>query len=129
MIRFTRAALPLSIFLSTAAMAQSVTVTDTLHDTAGNFLAYTEFELSGEPLAESLGLDLDILDPDQLNQPSDFDYAAGIASYEYSEEATILVDLLLLLLLLFIFFFLFCKLARKHTRTERERGSNLFFSS
>ena len=54
---------------------------------AGSFLAYTEFELSGEPLAESLGLDLDVLDPDQVNQPTKFDYSAGIESYEYSEEA------------------------------------------
>ena len=55
--------------------------------TAGSMLAYTEFELSGEPLAESLGLDLDTLDPNAINQPTQFDYTAGIESYEYSEEA------------------------------------------
>jgi hypothetical protein len=49
--------------------------------------AYTEFELSGEPMAESLGLDLDTLDPNAINQPTKFDYTAGIESYEYSEEA------------------------------------------
>ncbi|MGE4418296.1 MAG: hypothetical protein AB7D38_00535 [Sulfurimonas sp.] len=55
--------------------------------TAGAMLAYTEFELSGEPLAESLGLDLDTLDPNAINKPTEFDYTAGIESYEYSEEA------------------------------------------
>ena len=64
-----------------------VEVVDKLFRPAGSMLAYTEFELSGEPLAESLGLDLDILDPDQLNHPTAFDYSAGIESYEYSEEA------------------------------------------
>lgn len=55
-------------------------------DTAANMLAYTELELSGEPLAESLGLDLDVLDPNEQNQPTEFDYIAGIESYEFSEE-------------------------------------------
>ena len=64
-----------------------VEVLDKRFQPAGSMLAYTEFELSGEPLAESLGLDLDVLDPDQLNQPTSFDYTAGIESYEYSEEA------------------------------------------
>ncbi len=64
-----------------------VDVLDKRFQPAGAMLAYTEFELSGEPLAESLGLDLDVLDPAQLNQPTRFDYAAGIESYEYSEEA------------------------------------------
>ncbi|MBO8163998.1 MAG: hypothetical protein H0Z34_09820 [Brevibacillus sp.] len=56
-------------------------------DTAGNMFAYAEFELSGEPLAEALGLDLDVLDIGKLDSPTPFDYAAGIESYEYSEEA------------------------------------------
>jgi hypothetical protein len=56
-------------------------------DTAANMFAYAEFELSGEPLAESLGLDLDLLDPGKQDSPTPFDYAAGIESYEYSEEA------------------------------------------
>ena len=38
-------------------------------------------------MAESLGLDLDTLDPNAINQPTKFDYTAGIESYEYSEEA------------------------------------------
>ncbi|MFC3153125.1 hypothetical protein ACFOEK_18945 [Litoribrevibacter euphylliae] len=77
-----------SLSLPIALQAQpQVEVLDETLDPAANFLAYTEFELSGEPLVEALGLDLDVLDPDARNQPTVFDYAAGIESYEYSEEA------------------------------------------
>ncbi|MCB8838180.1 hypothetical protein [Aurantimonas sp. VKM B-3413] len=69
-----------------------VTVTDKSFDVGAGMFAYTEYELSGEPLAESLGLDLDILDPDQANQPTPFDFAAGIDTYEYSEEAMYAVN-------------------------------------
>ncbi|WP_335870992.1 hypothetical protein [Bacillus sp. 2205SS5-2] len=65
----------------------SVPVKNYNFDTAGNMFAYAEFELSGEPLAESLGLNLDILDVNAINQPTVFDYTAGVESYEYSEEA------------------------------------------
>ncbi len=78
------------VFASIAGTGQadvSVNVTDELFYPAGSMLAYTEFELSGEPLAEALGLDLDVLDPNALAQPTEFDYTAGIESYEYSEEA------------------------------------------
>ncbi|SFA71225.1 MULTISPECIES: hypothetical protein [unclassified Bacillus (in: firmicutes)] len=64
----------------------SVPVTDYTFDTAGNMFAYAEFELSGEPLVEGLGLDLDVLDPKKVNKPEKFDYTAGIEAYEYSEE-------------------------------------------
>ncbi|MFC4809137.1 hypothetical protein [Paenibacillus sp. GCM10023250] len=64
-----------------------VRVTDYNFDTAGNMFAYAEFELSGEPLAESLGVDLDVLDAGKIDEPTAFDYKAGIESYEYSEEA------------------------------------------
>lgn len=76
-----------AIASATAHAAPKLDILDTTHRPAGNFLAYTEFELSGEPLAEALGLDLDVLDPNRLNEPSRFDYSAGIESYEYSEEA------------------------------------------
>ena len=62
-------------------------VLDKRFNTAGAMLAYTEFELSGEPMVEGLGLDLDTLDANAINQPTKFDYTAGIESYEYSEEA------------------------------------------
>lgn len=64
-----------------------VPVTDYTFRTAGNMFAYSEFELSGEPLAEGLGLDLDLLDVRKINEPTEFDYIAGVESYEYSEEA------------------------------------------
>ncbi|MCA1055600.1 hypothetical protein LCM10_11450 [Rossellomorea aquimaris] len=69
------------------ASSSKVNVSDYTFDTAGNMFAYAEFELSGEPLAESLGLDLDLLDVNKLDQPTPFDYTAGVESYEYSEEA------------------------------------------
>ncbi|MBV1922341.1 MAG: hypothetical protein KUG73_16815 [Pseudomonadales bacterium] len=80
----------LTIGIATAGLASAetaVNVIDASHNPASNFLAYTEFELSGEPLAEALGLDLDILDVDALNKPTEFDYTAGVEAYEYSEEA------------------------------------------
>ncbi|WP_255298548.1 hypothetical protein [Brevibacillus dissolubilis] len=67
--------------------AYNVTKTNHTFDTAGNMFAYAEFELSGEPLAETLGLDLDLLDVGKLDSPTPFDYTAGVESYEYSEEA------------------------------------------
>ncbi|SHF16376.1 hypothetical protein SAMN05444392_1098 [Seinonella peptonophila] len=65
----------------------NVPVTSYRFDTAGNMFAYSEFELSGEPMVESLGLNLDLLKPEAVDKPSRFDYTAGIESYEYSEEA------------------------------------------
>lgn len=70
----------------------AVKVLDRSFDVGAGMFAYTEFELSGEPLAETLGLDLDVLDPDQADQPTPFDFAAGIDSYEYSEEAMYAVN-------------------------------------
>lgn len=82
--------------LSSAAWAGpkdvKVEVLDKTFDTAGGMLAYTEFELSGEPLAEALGLDLDVLEANKIDQPTAFDYTAGIESYEYSEEAMYAVN-------------------------------------
>ncbi|OUS30297.1 hypothetical protein A9Q99_07450 [Gammaproteobacteria bacterium 45_16_T64] len=85
---FLLSALSLAMAATGIANAQTtVNVVDPSHSPASNFLAYTEFELSGEPLAEALGLDLDTLDPNAVNKPTAFDYAAGIEAYEYSEEA------------------------------------------
>ncbi len=83
-------ALPIALsFTAYSALAvdTKVIVIDNSFDTAGAMLAYTEFELSGEPLAETLGLDLDMLDPNAIDVPTAFDYVTGIESYEYSEEA------------------------------------------
>lgn len=73
--------------LLSGAVQAAVKVEDKTFNTAANMLAYTEFELSGEPLAEALGLDLDVLDANRADEPTPFDFAAGIESYEYSEEA------------------------------------------
>ncbi len=73
--------------LSSTAFSAQIKILDKTLNPASNFLAYTEFELSGEPLAEALGLDLDMLDPNQATTPTAFDFATGIESYEYSEEA------------------------------------------
>lgn len=85
-----------TLTLSAAAWAGpkdvKVEVVDKAFDVAAGMLAYTEFELSGEPLAESLGLDLDTLDANKTNAPTAFDYTAGIESYEYSEEAMYAVN-------------------------------------
>ena len=83
-----------AVLLATPALAGGTTVKvlDKTFDVAGGMFAYTEYELSGEPLAEALGLDLDVLDPDQADQPTPFDFAAGIDSYEYSEEAMYAVN-------------------------------------
>ena len=80
--------------LASAARADgpTVKVLDMSFDTAAAMFAYTEYELSGEPLAENLGLNLDVLDPDQADKPTPFDFAAGIDSYEYSEEAMYAVN-------------------------------------
>lgn len=79
--------LPIASVASAAEQKVAVKKESKQFDTAANMFAYSEFELSGEPLAESLGLDLDLLDIYKLDQPTPFDYAAGIESYEYSEEA------------------------------------------
>ncbi|WP_233192737.1 hypothetical protein [Acidimangrovimonas sediminis] len=79
----------LATLLATTAMAEGprVKVLDKSFHTAGAMFAYTEYELAGEPLAEGLGLNLDVLDPDQANKPTRFDFSAGISAYEFSEEA------------------------------------------
>lgn len=77
---------------SAQGQAASVKVTDPSFDTGAAMFAYTEYELAGEPLAEGLGLNLDVLDPDQANQPDPFDFTAGIESYEFSEEAMYAVN-------------------------------------
>jgi hypothetical protein len=79
--------------LHAAALADPrVEVVDRTFDTGASMFAYTELELSGEPLAEALGLDLDALDPNQIDVPTPFDYATAIESYEYSEEAMYALD-------------------------------------
>ena len=97
---FTRRSLRTSLLLCVAALiappafaqSASVQVVDKTYDVGAGAFAYTEYELSGEPLAESLGLNLEVLKPDMADKPDPFDFAAGIDSYEYSEEAMYAVD-------------------------------------
>jgi hypothetical protein len=67
--------------------SSSVRVLDKTYDVGAGAFAYTEWELSGEPLASGLGLNLDVLKADIADAPDAFDFASGIDSYEYSEEA------------------------------------------
>jgi len=82
----------LSMVGTAYAAGPSVKVLDKTFDVGAGMFAYTEYELSGEPLAESQGLDLDVLDADQADKPTAFDFAAGIDSYESSEEAMYAVN-------------------------------------
>lgn len=82
----------LSLAAPALAAPASVKVTDPSFHTGAAMFAYTEYELAGEPLAEALGMDLDLLDPDQANQPDPFDFSAGIEAYEFSEEAMYAVN-------------------------------------
>ncbi|WP_129140001.1 hypothetical protein [Modicisalibacter coralii] len=92
MKRTTLVVAPWLLACASAQAGVTVNVDDDTFEVGPGMLAYTEFELSGEPLAESLGLDLDILDPNAIDQPTAFDYTAGIESYEYSEEAMYAVN-------------------------------------
>ncbi|WP_153638260.1 T9SS type A sorting domain-containing protein [Prolixibacter sp. NT017] len=64
--------------------AQLVIKKDNLFRTADQMLLANELFLSGEPFAESLGYNLDDLDPMVPNSPDSIAYATGIEGYEYS---------------------------------------------
>src|ERR1700690_2491891 len=80
-------ALAVVMAMAAPANAASAKVLDKTFDVAAGMFAYTEYELSGEPLAEGLGLNPDWPEADKAEKPTPFDFAAGIDSYEYSEEA------------------------------------------
>ena len=64
--------------------AQVVIQDDTTYDTTSQMLMANEMFESGEPWAESLGYNLDNLDPMVLNVPDSLAYTLGIENYEYS---------------------------------------------
>lgn len=64
--------------------AQLVIKNDTLFRTADQMLLANELFESGEPFAESLGYNLDDLDPMIPNSPDSVSYTTGIEGYEYS---------------------------------------------
>ena len=75
------------VMLSLAAGAlmadTQVTKTDR-YNTAEQMLLANEINESGEPYAEELGYDLDVLDPFVANTPDSIAYTLGIENYEYS---------------------------------------------
>lgn len=64
--------------------AQLTIKNDTVFRTADQMLLANELFESGEPFAEALGYNLDLLDPFVLNSPDSIAYTTGIDGYEYS---------------------------------------------
>ena len=64
--------------------AQLVVENDSIFKTADQMLLANELFESGEPFAEALGYDLDLLDPMVPNAPDSVSYTTGIEAYEYS---------------------------------------------
>jgi len=73
-----------SMFAVSEIDAQMVIQNDTTFTTADQMLLANELFESGEPFAESLGYNLDNLDPAVLNSPDSIAYTLGIENYEYS---------------------------------------------
>ncbi len=72
------------LFAASVLQAQvEITSTDKFVTRDQMLLANEIFE-SGEPFAEALGYDLDLLDPMDLNNPDSISYTLGIENYEYS---------------------------------------------
>ncbi|MFK5855645.1 MAG: T9SS type A sorting domain-containing protein [Bacteroidota bacterium] len=81
----TQITLFLTILLAvTISQAQVVVTSTDYFDTRDQMLLANEMFESGEPFAEELGYDLDLLDPMDLNSPDSISYTLGIENYEYS---------------------------------------------
>jgi len=75
----------LTILLGVTISQAQVTITSTDYfDTRDQMLLANEMFESGEPFAEELGYDLDLLDPMEPNLPDTISYTLGIENYEYS---------------------------------------------
>jgi hypothetical protein len=75
----------LALLLGVSFLEAQVVVTSTnFFDMRGQMLLANEINESGEPFAEALGYDLDLLDPMVLNMPDSVSYTLGIENYEYS---------------------------------------------
>jgi len=73
------------IMFSIYELSAQVKITNTnIYNTAEQMFLANEINESGEPFAEELGYDLDLLDPEVLNQPDSIAYTLGIENYEYS---------------------------------------------
>lgn len=74
----------LGIGLANFANAQVTITNSTTFNTTDQMLLANEINFSGEPFAEFLGNDLDLLDPLLVDQPNQISYTLGIENYEYS---------------------------------------------
>lgn len=74
----------ISIFSFSHLNAQLVIQNDSTFNTANQMWLANELFESGEPFAEALGYDLDLLDPMVPNIPDSVSYTTGIEGYEYS---------------------------------------------
>ncbi len=75
----------LGLFLLGSIVEAQVVITSTDNFlTRDQMLLANEINESGEPFAEALGYDLDLLDPMVLNDPDSIPYTLGIENYEYS---------------------------------------------
>lgn len=72
------------MLLATVTKAQVVVTSTERFITRDQMLLANEINESGEPFAEALGYDLDVLDPMVLNDPDSIAYTLGIENYEYS---------------------------------------------
>jgi len=68
----------------TQLMAADLTLVTDRYDTASQMLLANEINESGEPFAEALGYNLDLLDPFIPASPDQTAYTLGIENYEYS---------------------------------------------
>lgn len=74
-----------AIFAITNFASSQFKITDrSTFNTASQMLLANELNTSGEPYAEALGYDLDVLDLMVPNQPDSIVYTVGIENYEYS---------------------------------------------
>ncbi|PKP09528.1 MAG: hypothetical protein CVU09_11345 [Bacteroidetes bacterium HGW-Bacteroidetes-4] len=74
----------MALVLFSTLNAQLVIKNDTVFNTAKQMFLANELFKSGEPFAEALGYDLDLLDPMVPNSPDSISYTLGIEGYEYS---------------------------------------------
>ena len=83
--RITLGLLPAMLFgFALNSFSQLVITDKTNYVTWEQMLLANEINESGEPFAEDLGYNLDLLDPMNLNSPDSIAYTLGIENYEYS---------------------------------------------
>ncbi len=81
---FTITTMVMSMMYAQCGMAQLRITNTTDYRTMPQLFLANEINESGEPFAESLGYDLDELDPMVANMPDSTSYTLGIENYEYS---------------------------------------------